>query len=118
MKAIGFALALCVFVFCISSEGFANGAIKKGRDFDRAITGGPVAAPTGVSAEKFRLGSARSSCRIIRKGHKPLSAMLEDCVAYALDIPLAMMTPFVTAITPIMDRLDCGCDNHYYRARK
>jgi hypothetical protein len=44
--------------------------------------------------------------------------MFEDCVAYALDIPLAMMTPFVTAITPVMDKLDCGCGNYRPRARK
>ena len=118
MRAIGFALALCVFVFCISSESFGNGAIKKGRGAENAITGSPAAGPAAGRVKKSGLGSANASCRMVRTGHKPLAWILEDGVAYALDIPLAMMTPFVTAITPIMDKLDCGCDSDYPRARK
>jgi hypothetical protein len=117
MRAIGFALALCVVMFFISSNSFANGAIRKGRGADIAIKGGSAAGPASTP-QKIRPRSARSSCRIVHKGQKPLSATLEDCVAYALDIPLAMMTPFVTAITPVMDKLDCGWDNHYSRALK
>jgi hypothetical protein len=118
MRAIGFALALCVFMVCVSSESFANGAIRKDSGADRAITASPAAGPATGSMEKARLRSANGSCRIVRGGQKPFSAMLEDCVAYALDIPLAMMTPFVTAITPVMDKLDWGCDNYHPRARK
>jgi len=115
MRALGIMLALCVFMFCISSESFGNGVIKKGREADKAITGGPAVGPAAAPVEKSGLRSAKSSCRIVRKGQKPLAWILEDGVAYALDIPLAMLTPFVTAITPIMDKLDYGCDNHYPR---
>jgi len=54
--------------------------------------------------------SVESSCRCVYRGQKPLSAILEDCVAYALDVPLAMLTPFVSALTPVMDKLEYGCD--------
>ena len=118
MRVFGILLALCVFMLCVLSESFGNGAVKTGKGADKALTGGPAAGPTAPPVGSFRLGSARASCRIVTKGQKPLSAVLEDCVAYALDIPLAMMTPFVTAITPVMDKLDCGCDNYRPRARK
>jgi hypothetical protein len=118
MRAFGILLALCVFMVWDSSESFGNGAVKAGRGPDKALTGGPAAGPATGSMEKARLRSANGSCRIVRGGQKPFSAVLEDCVAYALDIPLAMMTPFVTAITPVMDKLDWGCDDYHPRARR
>jgi hypothetical protein len=119
MRAFGILLALCVFMFCVSSGSYGNGVIKKGGDADNAITGSPAAGPAAGSVKKSGLKSANASCRIVRTGRKPLAWILEDGVAYALDIPLAMLTPFVTAITPIMDVLDYDCDNHYSRrARK
>jgi hypothetical protein len=118
MRAFGILLALCVFMFCISSESFGNGVIKKGRGTDNEITGSPMAGPAAGPVKKSGLRSANASCRIVRTGHKPLAWTLEDGVAYALDIPLAMLTPFVTAITPIMDNLDYGCDNHYPRRER
>jgi hypothetical protein len=118
MKVLGILLALFVFLFCISSESFGNGVVKRGRGADEAITGGSATGPATASTEKGRLRSADASCKIVRRGQKPLSAILEDCVAYALDIPLAMLTPFVTAVTPIMDKLDYGCDNGYPRGSR
>ena len=115
MKAVWIALALCLFMVCVSSESFGNGAVKKGRDADEQLAGRPAARPTVAPVENSRLRLPKSSCRIVRDGQKPVSAMLEDLVAYALDIPLAMLTPFVTAITPLMDTLDYGCDNRYPR---
>lgn len=110
MKALGMVLALLVLLFCISSESFSNGASKGTKAGGKGLTGerivGPGAATT--AAPKFR--SVDSSCRTVYQGEKPLAALLEDCVAYALDIPLAMLTPFVAALTPVMDKLDYGCD--------
>jgi hypothetical protein len=117
MRAFGILLALCVFMFCISSESYGNGVVKKGGGADRAVSGSPGAGPTVGPVKKSGLRSANASCRIVRTGQKPLAWILEDGVAYALDIPLAMLTPFVTAITPIMDNLDYGCDN-YHPVRK
>ena len=115
MRAFGILFALCVFMFCISSESFGNGVVKKGRGADNAITGSPAAGPAAGPVKKSGLKSANASCRIVRTGRKPLAWILEDGVAYALDIPLAMLTPFVTAITPIMDILDYDCDDGYPR---
>jgi hypothetical protein len=119
MRALGILLALCVFMFCISSESFGNGGVKKGMGDDKSITGRPVQGPAATPVERSRLRSPNGSCRIVSGGQKPLSAIIEDGVAYALDIPLALLTPFVAAVTPIMDKLDYGCDNRYpRRARK
>ncbi len=119
MRALGILLALCVFMFCLSSESFGNGAVKRGRGADEALTGGPATGPAAAPMAKPRPGSANGSCRIVCKGQKPLAWILEDGVAYALDIPLAMLTPFVTAVTPVMDTLDYDCDNGYpSRVRK
>ena len=115
MRTVWIALVLCLFVVCVSSESFGNGAVKKGRSVDEQIAGGPAARTDAGPVKNSGVRSVKSSCRIITNGQKPVSAMLEDCVAYALDIPLAMLTPFVTAITPVMDTLDYGRDKRYPR---
>jgi hypothetical protein len=115
MKALGMVLALLVLLFCISSESFSNGASKGTRATGTGLTGERIIGPGAVSAAAPKLKSVDSSCRTVYKGEKPLAALLEDCVAYALDIPLAMLTPFVSLLTPAMDKLDYGCDTVYVR---
>lgn len=115
MKALGMVLALSVFLFCISSESFSNGASKGTRAPGTGLTGERIIGLGRVSTAAPKLKSVDSSCRCVYKGQKPLAALLEDCVAYALDIPLAMLTPFVSLLTPAMDKLDYGCDTGYVR---
>jgi hypothetical protein len=48
-----------------------------------------------------------SRTRTVCKVRKPCLAALEDCLAYALDIPLAMLSPITCPIiSPILDALD------------
>ncbi len=115
MKALGTVLALLVFLFCISSESFCNGVPKGTRAPGKELTGERTVGPARASTEAPKLKSVDRSCRCVNKGERPLAALLEDGVAYALDIPLAMLTPFVAALTPVMDKLDYGCDSGYVR---
>ncbi len=115
MKALGMVLALLVLLICISSESFSNGASKGTRATGTGLTGERIIGLGRVSTAAPKLKSVDSSCRTMYKGQKPLAALLEDCVAYALDIPLAMLTPFVSALTPVVDKLEYGCDDGYAR---
>lgn len=57
-------------------------------------------------------------CQVICKGPTPFLEALESGLAYALDIPLAMLSPITCPIvTPIMDRIDSGPDRTYSRSR-
>ncbi len=45
-------------------------------------------------------------CRVVQRGSAPISAVLEDAVAYALDIPLAMLSPLTSLIEPCEEETD------------
>ena len=45
-------------------------------------------------------------CAVVQRGPAPVSAILEDVVAYALDIPLAMLSPLTSLIGPCDDEVD------------
>ncbi len=115
MKALGIVVALSVFLFCMSTESFSNGALTGAGTPGKELTGKRVNGPGKVSTAAPKPESVESSCRCVYRGYKPLAALIEDGVAYALDIPLAMLTPFVSALTPVMDKLDYGCDPGYAR---
>lgn len=58
-------------------------------------------------------------CQVIRNGPTPILEALESGLAYALDIPLAMLSPITCPIIgPIMDRVDSDPDRTYSRSRK
>ncbi|MEW6350041.1 MAG: hypothetical protein AB1646_13325 [Thermodesulfobacteriota bacterium] len=67
--------------------------------------------------------SAESPCerrpRPVCKVKKPCLAAIEDCLAYALDIPLAMLSPITCPIvSSIRDALDPVEDGNPGRARR
>ncbi len=45
-------------------------------------------------------------CTVVQRGSAPISAILEDAVAYALDIPLAMLSPLTSLIEPCEEETD------------
>lgn len=60
----------------------------------------------------------RLQCPVVCRGEAPLSAVLEDGLAYLLDIPLALLSPVTCPIVaPIMECLDSGPDRSYARPR-
>lgn len=53
-------------------------------------------------------------CVMVCKGEKPALEVLEEGLAYALDLPLALLSPITCPIvTPLMDRLDSDPDRYY-----
>ncbi|MFH1115931.1 MAG: hypothetical protein V1792_18625 [Pseudomonadota bacterium] len=62
--------------------------------------------------------NAENRCAVICKGSKPFLEYVEDGIAYALDIPLAILSPITCPIvSPIADRFDSGADRSYSRRR-
>ena len=55
-------------------------------------------------------------CRVVCKGSKPILEYVADGLAYALDIPLAILSPITCPIvSPIIDRVDSDRDRTYSR---
>ena len=53
-------------------------------------------------------------CRVVCKGSKPFSEYVADGLAYALDIPLAILSPLTCPIVaPILHRVDSDSDRVY-----
>jgi len=50
---------------------------------------------------------SKNKCQVICKAPKPALAVIEDGLAYLLDIPLAILSPITCPIvSPILDRVD------------
>ena len=65
------------------------------------------------------LYSVEAKCRTVCKAPKPALEVLEDGLAYLLDIPLAMLSPITCPIVaPIMEELDTSPNRYYSRADK
>lgn len=58
----------------------------------------------------------RAQCRVICKGRTPAAAMLEDGLAYLVDIPLALVSPLTCpVVAPLLERFDSGSDRSFSR---
>lgn len=61
----------------------------------------------------------KAKCRVVPKAPKPALEVIEDGLAYLLDIPLAILSPITCPImAPIMDEIDSSPDRYYSPARK
>jgi hypothetical protein len=100
-----------------------NGIIAVGLAFFLVLSTVSVA---GAASRKGKAGKYAYStydpvhkCQVICKGPTPFLEALESGLAYALDIPLAMLSPITCPIVgPIMDRIDSGPDRTYSPSRK
>jgi len=55
-------------------------------------------AINGKKTPRTTVYNAKDKCQVICKAPKPVLEILEDCLAYALDIPLAMLSPITCPI--------------------
>ncbi len=56
---------------------------------------------------RYTVYNTTAKCQMVCKGEKPILAYLEDGLAYALDLPLAILSPITCPIVaPVLDRLD------------
>ncbi|AFM26446.1 hypothetical protein [Desulfomonile tiedjei] len=60
-------------------------------------------APKGT----YTVYDAKNKCQVVCKAPKPALEILEDGLAYLLDIPLAILSPITCPlVTPVLDRID------------
>ncbi|MGC8659114.1 MAG: hypothetical protein ACP5U1_08570 [Desulfomonilaceae bacterium] len=99
MKTLGVFLSLAFFCLGVAGATFAAEPQFKGE---------PVKRLKVNYNEKYQ-------CVMVCKGQKPTLEALEDGLAYALDIPLALMSP-VTApvVSSLLDKYDNDPDRSYY----
>lgn len=86
----------------LAGSAFANGA----------------SGPAAKSIRKTVISSYDRvhKCRVVCKGSKPILEYVEDGLAYALDIPLAILSPITCPIVaPIMRTVDSDRDRTYAR---
>jgi hypothetical protein len=58
-------------------------------------------------------------CRTVRTAPKPFPEAVEDCLAYVLDIPLALMSPITCpVVAPILEKWDSGPDRTFSPRRR
>ncbi|MCX5874286.1 MAG: hypothetical protein NTY51_13790 [Deltaproteobacteria bacterium] len=58
--------------------------------------------------------NAKYKCVMVCKGQKPILETLEDGLAYALDLPLALLSPITCPImTPLLEKFDSDADRTY-----
>ena len=78
-----------------------------------------IADDGGKKRERITQYDPKAQCPVVRRGTAPVSALIEDGLAYLLDIPLAMVSPLTCPIVaPLMERLDSGPDRPSARCRK
>jgi len=74
-----------------------------------------AAAQPGPAKKQVVNYNAKYQCVMVCKGEKPALEVLEDGLAYALDIPLALLSPITTPVVyPILYKYDSGPDRTYY----
>ncbi len=84
MRRISSAVLISVLAVCIASTAFANGISYR------------------TPKKSITLRAARKPCV-----SKPISEYIEDGLAMALDIPLALMSPVLCPIAgPVIDAID------------
>jgi hypothetical protein len=68
---------------------------------------------------RYTVYNTTEKCQMVCKGPKPVLAYLEDGLAYALDLPLAILSPLACPIiSPVLDRLDPVEKRSYIRAKR
>jgi hypothetical protein len=78
--------------------------------------GSSLSAAKGVRKAVVSSYDRVHKCRVVCKGSKPILEYVEDGLAYALDIPLAILSPITCPIVaPIMRKVDSDRDRTYSR---
>jgi hypothetical protein len=68
---------------------------------------------------KYTVYNSKEKCRMVCKAPKPFLAKVEDGLAYALDIPLAILSPFTCpVVAPAMEFFDPADRKGYPRKRR
>ncbi len=99
MKGIMAAVMVAGLICFVASSAFADGA-PGGTTKSRTVT----------------VYDSKARCQVVCKAPKPFLERVEDGLAYALDIPLAILSPVTCPIvSPILDKLDPVENRSYAR---
>jgi hypothetical protein len=99
MKGIAAAVMIVGFMFFVASSVLAE-----------STSGGTTKART------ITVYNAKERCQVICKAPKPFLEIVEDGLAYALDLPLAMLSPITCPIvSPLLDKFDPVENRSYAR---
>jgi hypothetical protein len=102
MKGTTAAVMVVGFTFLLASLASADGA-PTSKTKSRTIT----------------VYNSKERCQVICKAPKPFLERLEDGLAYALDIPLAMLSPITCpVVSPLLDKFDPVEQRSYARTPK
>jgi hypothetical protein len=85
MKTLHFLFLISILCLGFTIQSYGNGRTADSEDRRQA-------------SESSR--TRESHCTCVQRGAAPLSAVLEDALAYALDIPLAMASPLTSFLVP------------------
>ena len=90
MKTLRLLILFGLLGLCCAVQVYANGLAVK-------------------SGERGRTPATRDfRCTVAEPGGAPISWLLEDALAYALDIPLAMISPLTCLIQPSDEEADAA----------
>ena len=99
MKGITAAVMVAGLICFVASSSFADGA-----------PGGTTKSGT------ITVYNAKERCQVVCKAPKPFLERVEDGLAYALDIPLAILSPITCPIvSPLLDKFDPVENRSYAR---
>jgi hypothetical protein len=99
MKGITAAVMVAGLMCFVASSALANGA-SSGATKSGTIT----------------VYNSKERCQVVCKVPKPFLEIVEDGLAYALDIPLAIMSPITCPIvSPLLDKFDPVENRSYAR---
>jgi len=99
MKGMTAAVMVAGLIFLVALSAFADGA-SSGATKGRTVT----------------VYDSKAGCQVICKAPKPFLERVEDGLAYALDIPLAMLSPITCPIvSPLLDKFDPVENRSYAR---
>ncbi len=99
MKGIA-AAVMAVGLICFVASSVLADAASSGTTKARAIT----------------MYNAKERCQVVCKAPKPFLEMVEDGLAYALDIPLAILSPITCpVVSPLLDKFDPVENRSYAR---
>jgi hypothetical protein len=76
---------------------------------------GAVERSAGKSG-RYTVYDSKNKCQVVCKGERSFLETLESALAYALDVPLAILSPIACPIIrPVMDKID-PVEERSYRA--
>jgi hypothetical protein len=81
--------------------------------------GSHALASDGSEVRRITYYNTKYKCQVVCKAPKPALEVIEDGLAYLLDIPLAILSPIACPIvSPILDKIDPVEARSYPRRKK